>query len=79
MNSVDVIRAMECQGKPVIRHIKSGDKYYLKGILRVKVVGGWSLGATYYNEKGLFCRCVDDFTGFNYLHNEAPYFYGDQL
>lgn len=70
MNSTDIISAMECQGKPAIRHAESGAKYYLKDILKVKVAGEWFLGATYYNDKELFCRGLADFGGFDYVHNE---------
>lgn len=72
MNSKDIIGAMERQGKPLIRHKKSGASYYLKDILKVKVAGEWFLGATYHNEKELFCRGLADFGGFDYVHNELP-------
>ena len=70
---VDVILgALECQGKPLIRHRKTGAAYYLKDILRVKIAGEWLLGATYYNDEDLFCRGLADFEGFDYEYNELP-------
>ena len=67
----DIIKSMECMGKPRIKHISSCAIYTLKDILKVKIAGEWFLGATYYDEKGLFCRGLEDFEGFKYLHNEV--------
>ena len=65
-----ILKALEHQGRPLIRHIKTGGSYYLRDIIKVKVAGGWHLGATYYNSRELFCRGLEDFEGFEYLCNE---------
>jgi len=71
MDANSVIVALECSGMPVILHVKSGNKYRMNGISKVKLLGEWHLVASYSNEKEMFGRCIDDFGGFEYLHNEA--------
>jgi hypothetical protein len=65
-----VKKAVNADGCPVIRHIKTDEIYRMKELIKTKVNGSWELSVIYYGRTGKYCRMVNDFDNFEYLHNE---------
>lgn len=71
MISVEFLRiAIAAPGQCIVKHM-NGNIYYLDSVGQMQVDGEWVESVMYHciQPFGNFCRAIDDFSNFTYLHN----------